>query len=81
MTVIWALWGYSLAFGGESRPWIGNCDYLFMQGRRSRSRKKAGRHSIPSMGLRRFRVLTHMLFQGMFFIITPALICALLPSG
>jgi hypothetical protein len=29
MTVIWALWGYSLAFGGDG-AWIGNDEYLFM---------------------------------------------------
>ena len=30
MTVIWALWGYSLSFGG-SGAWFGNGEYLFMQ--------------------------------------------------
>ena len=30
MTVLWALYGYSLAFGGDG-PLIGNSDYLFMQ--------------------------------------------------
>ena len=31
MTVIWAVYGYSLAFGG-SNPFIGNFQYLFMNG-------------------------------------------------
>ncbi|HEY2839703.1 MAG TPA: hypothetical protein VGJ26_11160, partial [Pirellulales bacterium] len=36
MTVVWALWGYSLAFGGTSgneeyNPYIGNLEFLFMQ--------------------------------------------------
>ena len=31
MTVIWAVYGYSLAFGG-SGGWIGNTEYLFMNG-------------------------------------------------
>jgi len=31
MTVIWACYGYSLAFGGEG-GWIGNFDYVFMNG-------------------------------------------------
>ena len=31
MTVIWALWGYSFAFGGKG-AWFGNFDYLFMNG-------------------------------------------------
>ncbi len=36
MTVIWALWGYTLGFGGDALDappkWLGNCDHLFMQG-------------------------------------------------
>src|SRR3972149_11059214 len=28
MTVVWGLWGYSLAFGG-SGAWLGNFDHLF----------------------------------------------------
>jgi Amt family ammonium transporter len=97
MTVIWALWGYSLAFGG-SNAWIGNGDYLFMN-RVSRvwnepftdknengkwdegeeyedlnQNKSYDEGAVTPMvnGIPR---LTHMLFQGMFFIITPALIC------
>jgi ammonium transporter, Amt family len=36
-SVIWALWGYSLVFGGDPtskdfNPWIGNGDYLCMRG-------------------------------------------------
>ena len=76
MTVIWALWGYSLSFGGgRTIPGSATASYLFMKnvartwddgGRRRRLRCEAAR-TIPR--------LTHMLFQGMFFIITPALIC------
>lgn len=85
MTVLWGLYGYSLAFGGDAGPdgiskWVGNGDHVFMNGVRhdwvvpegesdstqgSRDPKMSG--AIPT--------LTHMLFQGMFFIITPALIC------
>jgi len=36
MTVIWALWGYTLGFGGDGLTpppkWIGNFDHLFMKG-------------------------------------------------
>jgi len=59
-TVLWALFGYSLAFGG-SNPVIGNLDHLFLNG--------VGMESdggIPA--------LTFMVFQLMFAIITPALI-------
>ncbi|RIK74326.1 MAG: ammonia channel protein [Planctomycetota bacterium] len=92
-TVLWALVGYSLAFGGaldakgDPDPaaggysqWIGNTQYLFMN-------NVAHTWDVPkgetdeTNGGRKFEMegkiprLTHMLFQGMFFIITPALIC------
>ncbi len=70
MTVIWALWGYTLAFGG-SGAWIGDGEYLFMRGVQAEWVDGASR--IPMYGT--IPLLTHMLFQGMFFIITPALIC------
>ncbi|WP_145422572.1 ammonium transporter [Planctomycetes bacterium K23_9] len=75
MTVIWAIYGYSLAFGG-SGGWIGNTEYVMMNG--------VQREWDPSIGENGAAVtpmegdiprLVHMLFQGMFFIITPALIC------
>ena len=73
MTVIWGLWGYSLAFGGNDNgenPWIGNFDYLFLQNVTMTdgvAPVAPQASSIPG--------LTFMVFQGMFFIITPALIC------
>ena len=98
MTVVWALWGYSLAFGGD-HAWIGNGDHLFMQGvqrtwgesfddandngqfdagedyddANENGRFDADRPVTPMTDA--IPMLTHMLFQGMFFIITPALIC------
>jgi Amt family ammonium transporter len=76
MTVLWGLYGYSLAFGvadGPLRPFIGDGDYLFMRGV-ERSWDDATKSVIePMVGA--IPRLTHMLFQGMFFIITPALIC------
>ncbi len=77
MTVIWALWGYSLAFGGEG-AWIGNGEYLFMQNVSRTWDDATGGPSTPMFNADenyRIPLLTHMLFQGMFFIITPALIC------
>src|SRR6478752_6357512 len=75
MTVIWGLYGYSLAFGG-SNLYVGNADYLFMRGV---ERHFNGTDVITPMFNegKPFQIprLTHMLFQGMFFIITPALIC------
>jgi ammonium transporter, Amt family len=75
MTVIWGLWGYSLAFGGagSDNPWIGNGEFLLMQDV-ARSWDDASKTVVtPMEGV--IPRLTHMLFQGMFFIITPALIC------
>ena len=72
MSVIWALWGYSLSFGGGD-AWIGNADYLFMKGVQAEWVNDAP--VIPQHASFNIPVLTHMLFQGMFFIITPALIC------
>ncbi len=72
MTVIWGLYGYSLAFGG-SELWYGNFDHVFMRGVQP-AWDEAQQASVHPMFLT-IPMLTHMLFQGMFFIITPALIC------
>ena len=77
MTVIWALWGYTLAFGGDAPgpppKWLGNADHLFMRGVEATWQDGASVIPVhPALSINR---LTHMLFQGMFFIITPALIC------
>ena len=77
MTVVWALWGYSFSFGGDALPkppqWFGNFDYLCMKGVQATWENNQSVIPIyPGLTINR---LTHMLFQGMFFIITPALIC------
>jgi Amt family ammonium transporter len=80
MTVLWALYGYSLSFGGDNpdlggtfSPYYGNSDYLFMRNvERSWNPETNAPNEPMAGGIPR---LTHMLFQGMFFIITPALIC------
>jgi ammonium transporter, Amt family len=71
MTVIWAVYGYSLSFGNPTNPWIGNGDYLFMRG----VEMVKGEAPLATGDADTIPRLTHMLFQGMFFIITPALIC------
>jgi ammonium transporter, Amt family len=77
MTVLWGLYGYSLAFGEADnealRPYIGGSDYLFMQGVSRTWNESTNAPEEPMAGA--IPRLTHMLFQGMFFIITPALIC------
>ncbi len=74
MSVIWALWGYSLSFGG-TKPWIGNGDYLFMKGVQATWDEAGNKPDIPQHTAYNIPMLSHMLFQGMFFVITPALIC------
>jgi Amt family ammonium transporter len=83
MSVIWAVYGYTLAFGGSDNPdtapkYLGTMDNLFMRGVEAEwhDNAPAGQQSVipvyPGLHINR---LTHMLFQGMFFVITPALIC------
>ena len=70
MSVVWVLWGYSLAFGSPENPrldqFIGDGDFLFLNGLVMEQGALPG-GAVPD--------LIFMLFQGMFFIITPALIC------
>ncbi len=75
MTVIWGIYGYSLAFGGGG-AWIGDGEYLFMRNVQPELINGVVTYPIETVpGLFAMPRLTHMLFQGMFFIITPALIC------
>jgi Amt family ammonium transporter len=75
MTVLWATVGYTLAFGG-GEAWIGNMDYLFMKGVQATwVDGEPGKSEIPLHSILNIPMLTHMVFQGMFFIITPGLIC------
>ena len=77
MTVIWGLYGYSLAFGDDrTRQAVYRQRRLSVHERRrpqlaGRTRLRRSSRFWPGVIPR----LTHMLFQGMFFIITPALIC------
>ena len=77
-TVLWAVYGYSLAFGGDPASedfnrWIGNGEYVCMQNVQPTSPTDYPLEKTPEGTY--IPRLTHMLFQGMFFIITPALIC------
>jgi ammonium transporter, Amt family len=63
ITVIWALFGYSLAFANGT-PFIGGLDYVLMNG--------VG--SAPSIYAKTIPHQTFMIYQLMFAIITPALI-------
>ncbi len=65
VSVVWVLWGYSLAFGPDLGGFIGNLEWF---GLRNVSAEEAGPYSktIPHQA--------YMVFQLMFAIITPALI-------
>ncbi len=69
MSVIWAVYGYSLAFGGTN-PYIGNFDHVLLKGVLPEAPG-----DWPAQGTYGIPKLLFMVFQGMFFIITPALIC------
>jgi Amt family ammonium transporter len=76
MTVLWALYGYSLSFGGTSggegyNPWVGNGEYLLMKNVQPEFTDGKPVYNLEGAIPR----MTHMFYQGMFFIITPALIC------
>jgi Amt family ammonium transporter len=87
MSVVWAIYGYSYAFGGGgANPYIGSADHVFMRGLQSEwegegeagAQTPSPRFKLKDAAGVEYNVvplLTHMLFQGMFFIITPALIC------
>ncbi len=64
VTVIWAIYGYSLAFS-EGTPFIGGLKYLFLNG--------VGREPNADYGAT-VPHLTYMIYQLMFAVITPALI-------
>lgn len=83
MGVIWATIGYSWAFGSipdrSFQSLCGDSEYLFMNNVTRTWDEAAKTVKTPMFaGLDKveyFPLSTHMLFQGMFFIITPGLIC------
>ena len=74
MSVVWALWGYSLAFAPHlegTGGFVGGTDYMLLND--VIPRWEDGKQIIPAEGA--IPRALHMVFQLMFFIITPALIC------
>jgi len=73
MSIVWALWGYSLAFGTDILGgFVGGFDYIALNGvlpywDGTKAVVPGTDGGIPDA--------LFMVFQGMFFIITPALIC------
>lgn len=71
MSVVWALWGYSFAFGGDN-PYYGSfTEHFALKG--VIPYLDSGNVVVPQGGS--IPDALFMMFQGMFFIITPALIC------
>jgi Amt family ammonium transporter len=64
--VVWVLWGYSLAFGPSLGGFIGNLDWLGLKDVSATEPSTAYATTVPHQAF--------MIFQGMFAIITPALI-------
>ena len=63
--VVWVLWGYSLAFGPDVGSFIGDFSFLGLSGVSA---------SLPGPYADNMPHQTFMIFQGMFAIITPALV-------
>lgn len=78
LSVVWALWGYSLAFGGDVLGgFVGGGDYLFLRSVMPFWDDAAQAAVVPMMpdGAYGIPRSVHMVYQMMFFIITPGLIC------
>lgn len=76
MSIIWALFGYSLAFAPDlpgSGGLVGGHDFFFMNGVMPTWDDAAKAQVVPMEGT--LPKSLHMVYQMMFFIITPALIC------
>lgn len=73
MSLVWAMWGYSLVFSGDvgGLGLIGDFGYAGLQG--VIPTWENGAQVVPAAGTIPRSI--HMVFQMMFFIITPALIC------
>ncbi len=79
MSLVWAVWGYSLAFGSDiAGGFIGGGDFLMLKGVLPSWNSETNSAVVPMLepvadyGIPRS---VHMIYQMMFFIITPGLIC------
>ena len=84
MTIVWSVYGYSITFseGKLFSDWIGGGDYLFLNGvsRTWNEVTQAPDTPMWHLGHRETSItmFAHMIFQGMFFIISPAIMCGAL---
>ncbi len=79
LSIVWALWGYSLAFDNDMEGlhgFIGGFGNVAMNGVLSHWDASKGAVVTPLSPLApTIPSMVYMVYQGMFFIITPALIC------
>ena len=75
LSIVWALWGYSIAFGTSGGPYWGGTDYLFLKGVMPAWDSVTKQATVPMVEANGIPRSVHMIYQMMFFIITPALIC------
>jgi ammonium transporter, Amt family len=80
MSVVWALWGYSLAFDDDlpgSHGFIGGFGKVAMNGVMAHWDAATGKSVTPLADplAPTIPAMVYLAYQGMFFIITPALIC------
>lgn len=66
VTLIWVIVGFSLAFGANGDPYLGNLDWVMLKG--------VGQNSLSSVYGPTIPGILYMMFQGMFAIIAAALI-------
>jgi Amt family ammonium transporter len=76
LSVVWALWGYSLAFAPNALGgFIGGTDYMLLRGVIPTWDAATKTATVPMFDPYGITRSVHMVYQMMFFIITPALIC------
>ncbi len=76
LSVVWALWGYSLAFAPDVLGgFVGGTDYMFLKGVVPSWDSATKTVTVPMFDPYGITRSVHMVYQMMFFIITPALIC------
>lgn len=76
LSVVWALWGYSLAFAPDMLGgFVGGTDYMLLRGVIPTWDAATKTATVPMFDPYGITRSVHMVYQMMFFIITPALIC------
>src|SRR5262245_45417081 len=76
LSIVWALWGYSLAFAPDALGgFCGGSDYMLLKGVIPTWDAATKTATVPMFDPYGITRSVHMVYQMMFFIITPALIC------